>query len=219
MWYRGVCAGKLVVVNCQDARVIIGFGAEVIRLVQRQMAPVAVVLGTGRIIKTRHAVSRHTTQVVAVVVILTSQPLVGIQLHRQMYLVAGSAEFRRFMQRFQKGSFMKIRLRFYQCTIDPLQELASRVRKRVVQRLFDGVIGVAFRSVDICDRMTTSASDASLCRRVVDIVKSRVVKCSAEKRYRVMATCTEPGPLNGAIAFEHGLASISHRKQVRGIIE
>ena len=66
-----------------------------------------------------------------------------------------------------------------------------------MHRLFDGVVGVSARTVDVGDRMADRAGDSRPCGRmtlqvILGIIESLlVIKGAAEKRNRVMAAGAE----------------------------
>ena len=84
------------------------------------MTAVAVVLRGRRIVETRHTVAGHAAQMVRIVVILPAKPLVGVELFRQVHLVARAAELGRLVQRLEKRFLVKCRFRFDElAVVDP----------------------------------------------------------------------------------------------------
>ena len=72
-----------------------------------------------------------------------------------MHLMAGSAERRAAMNLgLEKYLLVKVRLGLDELTIDPLQHRMIAVRKGIVHRFVDGVVGVAANRVDVGDAVT-----------------------------------------------------------------
>ena len=62
------------------------------------------------------------------------------------------------MKRLEHRFLVEIRLGFDQCVIQQLEQRSLAVCKRIVERLFNNVIGVPFIAVDVSDRMAGRAS-------------------------------------------------------------
>ena len=145
--------------------------------------------------------------------------LVLVQVLRDADFVAGRAEFRRPHERFQKRFLMELGFRLDQLLIDVLEQAIGAVGEWIMNRLIDGVIGVAFRGINVSDRVTCGASNTRLRRGVIDIIKIRIIKCAAEKRDDVMTTGAPPGRFDVAIALEGYLAGFSHAEQIRLVVK
>src|SRR5262245_22606950 len=88
--------------------------------------------------------------------------LIFVKLAWKAHLVAGGTKLGGFVQRLQKSLFVKFRFRFDQLLIDELQHAIGAVSERIMDRLFNGVIGITARGVDVDDRMASGAGDSSL---------------------------------------------------------
>ncbi len=164
--------------------------------------------------------SRHAAQQIRIVVVLAAEKfLVVVQLQRQMHLVAGRTELRRLVKRLQESRLVKLRLGLDQLVVDPLQHRVLAERERIVQRLFDRVVGVAARAVDVRDRVADGAGDAALRRRVAGRVEVRIVKGTAEERHRVVAAGAPARRLHAAVSLERHVARFPHAGQVRRVVE
>ena len=193
MRQRGVGADELMIVDLECSGLIEVCGPEICGRFQRHVAVSAFMYGPGRVIETARAVPGYAGQVIGVLVILAAQPLVVIQLRRQMHLVATAAETRLPVQGFEKGFPVEGRLGLHQLLIDPLQKPVAAERERVMLRRFDGVISVAARAVDFGDGMATGAGNARTGQGIVRGAKFRIIKRAAEKGNRIVAAGTKAG--------------------------
>ena len=92
---------------------------EVLRRLQRHVATVAIGFGDRGMIKGFSVASGKSAQQKAVVVILSPVPvLIMGQFEGQTDLVAGRAEFRRPVQRFEEGLFVEFGFGLDQLAID-----------------------------------------------------------------------------------------------------
>ena len=114
------------------------------------------------VVETRHTVAGNAAQVVTVEVVLAAQPLVPVELLRQMNLVATAAEFRGLVQRLEESLLVKLRLGLDQLPVDPSQGRVVAAGERVVDRLLDGVVGVAAPAVEVGDGVAGGAGDPRL---------------------------------------------------------
>ncbi len=198
----------------------IGTRTEVIRFLPRHVTDVAIHLCLRGIVEALRSVSRYAAQQIGIVVVLATHKLaVVIEFKWQMDLVAGRAEIGRLMERLQERLPMEFRFGDDELVVDPLQQRIVAEGKRVMLGLFNRVVAVAARTVDVGDRVTHGAGDARLRRRVIDIVKLRIVKSSAEERHRVVAPSAPPRGLHIAIPLQRDLSRLTHRSQVEGIVE
>ena len=121
----GVGGREEMVVDLGDIRLFalrVATGTEVVRRQQVHVATVAVRFGLGRVVEARHAVARDAGEKVRVVVVLSAQELVVIQLLGQVDLVAGAAELRRRVQGLEEGPFVQFGFRLDQLMVDELEE-------------------------------------------------------------------------------------------------
>ncbi len=151
-----VGGGEEVVVNGQAARAVVVGGAELRRLAQGHVAPGAVGDRPIGEVEGGHAVSRNTAEQERVVVVLAAKPLVGVELLRNVDLVAGAAELRRAVEGFEKGGLVELGFAFDELTVEPLQRRVGGVGEGVVLRPFDDVVGVAARARDGGDGVAAS---------------------------------------------------------------
>ena len=114
---------------------------------------------------------------------------------------------------------MKFRLGFNQLLIHPLQGRIFAKGKRIVQWFFDGIVRVSFGGVDVGNSMADRAGDTRLRGWMFDVIKMRVVECTAEERYWVVASSTPSGSLDVAVPFERNLACFADACQVGGVVE
>ena len=219
----GVGGGKQMIMNAADR---IGGGgienprAEIIGGLQWHVASVAIGLGLFRIIETAGVVAGNTAQQIGVVVILTAQEFfVVIQILRDADLVAGGAKLGLFVQRLEKRLLVKVRLGLDQLLVQVLKKRVRAEGKRIVNRLFDGVVGIAPCAVHMSDGMAGGAGDARLGRRMIHVVKFGVIESSAEKGHDIMATGAPAGRLDVAIALERNLAGLTNTEQVGLVVE
>ena len=216
----GVRPGEQVVVDRQPAAVIERPGSEVGRRLQRHMAAVAIILRRGRVVEAPRAVARHTAEQVRVVVILAAQELLVVgQFLRQVHLMADRAELRLLVKRLQERLLVKRRLRLHHLPVDRLQQRVVAVGERIVERLFDSVVGVAAGAVDVRHRMAHGAGDARVGGGVVLIVEVGIVEGPAEERHRVVAAGAPTRRLDVAVAGERGGAGLPHAGQVGRVVE
>ena len=174
------------------------------------MAIVAIVFCLGWVIKAGHTVPGYSRQVVGVLVILSPQPFVVIQLWRQVNLVATTTKPGLAVQRLEKGFLVQFRFCLDQLAIDPLQCLVVTERERVVLRRLDRKIGVAARAVDLSDGMATGAGDAGAGQRIVQVAKIGVIECPAEQGNRVVAAGAETRNVGIAVPCHAHLAGFHH---------
>ena len=87
-----------------------------------------------------------------------------------------------------------------------------------MDRLFDGVIGVAARGVDVGNCVTRRAGDARFCRRVIYIIELRVIECAAKERHRVMATGAPARSLDRAVALQRDFARFADAEEISRIV-
>ena len=114
---------------------------------------------------------------------------------------------------------MKLRLGLHQLPIDELQHSAAALGERVVDRFLDCVIGVASGGVHMRDRMANGTGDACMRCPVVAHVQVGIIKCSAEKRHRIMAARAKSGGLHIAVALEQNSACLREAKKIRLVVE
>ena len=104
---------------------------------------------------------------------------------------------------------MKFGFGFDQLLIHPLKGWIFAKGKRVVQWFFDGEVRVSFGRVDVRDRMADRASDAGLRGWMFNVIKMRIVECTAEERHGVVASRTPSGSLDVTVPFERNLAGFA----------
>ena len=125
-------------------------GAEIARRLERHVAAAAIRLGLRRVVEAARAVPRNAAQQERIVMVLAAEEfLVVVQRQRQVHLVAGRAELGRAVKVLQERLLVERRLGLDELIVDPLQQRVVAERERVVQRLFDRVVGVAARAVDV----------------------------------------------------------------------
>ena len=91
---------------------------------------------------------------------------------------------------------MELRLRFHQLLVEILEHPIRAVGERVVDRLVDGVVGIAHRAVDVRDGVAGRAGDARLRRRMIHVVEVRIIKRAAEvPRGRLQGLVSQFAPL------------------------
>ena len=95
------------------------------------------------IVEAGDAMAGDTAQEKRVVVVLAAQPAVIVQGYGQVHLVAGAAELRALVQRFQERPLVQRGLGLDQELVDPAQGRAVRHREWVPFRLPDHVIRIA----------------------------------------------------------------------------
>ena len=79
-----------------------------------------------------------------VVMILAAQEFLVVRdLDGQPDLVAGRAKLLRLHERLEEGLLVKVRLRFHELIVNPLQCRVGAVGEWIVNRLVDGIGGVA----------------------------------------------------------------------------
>ena len=172
----GIRARELVVVDLPLPFAVEVAGAELLRLGQRHVATVAIRFRLRRVIKRVGEVPGDTAQVVAVVVVLATQPLVVVQLGRQVHLVTAAAELRRLMQGFEEGLLVEFGFGLDQLLAHPLQGGVFAEGEGIVAGFFDGVVGVTAHAVDVGDRVANRAGNTGLGQGVVGQVVVRVVE-------------------------------------------
>lgn len=107
-----------------------------------------------RIIEAPRATTRDAAQQVSVVVILPAQEFfVVVEFPGNTDLVAGGTEFGSPMERLKEGLLVKGRFSFDQLAVDVTQHRVGAVGKRVVDWLFDEVVGVALSAADLRNRV------------------------------------------------------------------
>ena len=104
---------------------------------------------------------------------------------------------------------MKFWLGFNQLLIHPLQGRIFAKGKRIVQWFFDGIVRVSFGRVDVGDRMADRTCDTRLRGWMFDVIKMRIVECTAEERNGVVASSTPSGSLDVTVPFERNLAGFA----------
>ena len=119
---RGVGGGEQVIVHGQRATRVVALRGEILGLLERHVATVAVLLRFGRIVEAGHAVAGDAAQEKRVVVVLAAQPLVVVQRHRQVHLVAGAAELRGLVQGLQEGALVQRRFRLDEKAVKPVSD-------------------------------------------------------------------------------------------------
>ena len=129
---------------------------------QWHMAAVAIGLGLFRIVEAGDSNAGNAAEVEGIVVILASQPFVTIERLWQVDFVTSTTEFRTAMEWLEESLFVKIRFGFDQLPVDPAEGLVLTKGKGVVDRLFDGVVGIAAGSIDMSDSVTRGTSDAGV---------------------------------------------------------
>ena len=194
-------------------------GPKIIRFLQRHVASGAILLRLGRIIKTPRPMPAHAAEQKRVVMILPPQPLVIVQFRRQVHLVTRRAKLGRLVQRLEKRLLVKRRLGLHHLVVDPLQNRVVALGKRIMYRLFDRVIRIPPRVLNVGDRMTHRAGHPRLRRRVLYIVKIRIIKSPAEKRHLIVTAGAPARSLHRIITLEGKLPGLANRRQISGIIE
>ena len=87
------------------------------------MACSTIVLGLWRVVKAARAVPRHTGKMIGILVVLAAQPLVIIQLGRQVHLVAGAAQLRGPVDRLEEGPPVQLRPGLDELAVEPSEEI------------------------------------------------------------------------------------------------
>src|SRR6266481_2497362 len=121
-------------------------------------------------------------------VLPTKKLLIMVQVPREADLVAGRAKLGRAHEGFEKGFLVKLGLTLDQLLIDVLQQAIRAVGERVMDRLVDGIIRIAFGAVDVSDGVAGGTGDAGLRGRMIYVVKFRIVECAAEEGHDIVAT-------------------------------
>src|SRR5262249_33860772 len=111
---------------------------------------------------------------------------VMVDFHRNADLVASGAKHLGAMKRLQKGLLVKLGFGLDQLVVEPLQNRIFTIRERIVKRLFDRIVAVADRAVDIDNGMADGAGYAGCSAFVLAdvemrIVENRFVKGAAKK--------------------------------------
>ena len=88
--------------------------------------------------------------------------LIMVQFPGDAHLVAGRAKLGGAHKWFEKGFLVKLGLALDQLLIDVLQQAVRAVGERVMDRLVNGIIGIAFGAVNVRDRVASRAGDAGL---------------------------------------------------------
>ena len=123
------------------------------------------------------------------------------------------------MKRLEHRFLVEIRLGFDQCVIQQLEQRSLAVCKRIVERLFNNVIGVPFIAVDVSDRMAGRASNTSLCGLIKRDVKTRVLKFSREKWHRIVTARAPPKRFLVSVATRKRVARLVDGRQICGIVK
>jgi hypothetical protein len=108
--------------------------------------------------------------------------------------------------------------------IDPLQKFVITKGKGIVDGFIDGEISIAPGTINIRNGMTYRAGNPGLCHRVraqviVRIIKSGIIKCTAEKGHLIMAAGTKPRAFNMTVACHHLFPGVLYAKFIDGIVE
>ena len=85
--------------------------------------------------------------------------------------------------------------------------------------LFDCVVCIALRAVDIRNGMAHGTCDSGLRRGMFEHVELRIVEGSTEERHRVMASGAEPRALHVAIALHAEFSRFRHAGKVGRIVK
>ncbi len=215
-----VGAREHVIVNLQFAGVIKQAGSEVVRFRQRHVADVAVLFRLRRVIEAAGTVPGNAAQHVRVIVVLAAKKfLVVVEFLRQAHFVAGRTEFLGLVKRLQKRLLVEGRLGLDELLVDPLQRAVFAEGERVVQRLFNRVIGVSAIAVHVRDRVADRAGNACVSGRVVDVVEVRLVERSAEERNGIVTTGAPAGRLNRSVASHQDRSCFANRRQISRVVE
>src|ERR1051325_5609453 len=217
----GVGGGEKVIVHFADVVGVENLRAEIVlRDLQRHVAAVAVELRDGRIIKAARIVARDAAQEVSVVMILAAQEfLIVIEFVWDADFVAGGAGIGGLVQRLQKSLFVELRLGLDHRFVEEGEEFVRAEGEWVMDRLFDGVIGVAARAVDVRDRVARGASDPGLRGGMIHVVEIRIVESATEKRNDIVTTGAPAGGFDVAIALEGDLARFANAEEIRLVVE
>ena len=195
-------------------------GAKIPGFLERHVAAGAVPDRFLRIVKTARAVARNAAEQIGVVVILAAQEfLIFVQFQRDADFVAGGTELRRPHGRFEKRLLVELGLPLDQLLVQVLQETVRAIGKGVVDRLVDGVVRVAARTVDVGHRVARRAGNARLRRGMTHVVKFRVVERAAEERHHVVAARAPPRGPHVAVAPERHPPRLPHAEQIRLVVE
>lgn|SRR6266850_1781702 len=184
------------------------------------MAPGAVDLGLLRIIETASTVSGDAAQQEGVIMILASEKVFILgQFDRQADLMAGGAELRAFVQRLEECLFVEIGFAFDKLLIDELKEAIGAESEWIMNRLVNGVIGVAAGAVDVVDGMAGGAGNSRLGSGMFFQLEIRIIKSAAEKRDDIMAAGAPARSFHIPIALEGHLPGFAHAEQISFVIE
>ena len=184
------------------------------------MAAIAIGLCCFGVVEAAGSMTRYAAQQPAVIVILAPQPfLVVVQRKGQVHFVTGSAEFRGLMQRLEKRLFMEGRFGFDQLMVHPLQQRIFTLCKRIMNRLFNGVVRVTEIAVHVSNGVANRAGDSSLRSGMIQHIELRVIKRTTEKRHRVVTAGTESRALDGSVPFQADFTSFSDAGEIRRVVE
>ena len=209
-----------VIVDREPATVVIQPGTEIGRVLQRHVARRAALLRLGRVIEAPRSMPGHAGEEERIVMVLaTEELLVSREFLGEVDFVAGGAELGIAVEVLQKGLLVHRRLRLDELVVDPLEERVLTLRKGVMNRLVDRVVGIPLRAVDVRDRMADGAGDAGVGRRVVDVVVVLVVESAAVERHRIVAAGTPPSRLHAPVPLEGDEPRLANARQVGGVVE
>src|SRR5882724_7533839 len=135
-------------------------------------------------------------------VLPTKKLLIMVQVPSEADLVAGGAKLGRAHERFEKGFLVKLGLALDQLLIDVLQQAIRAIGERVMDRLVNGVIRIAFGAVDVGDGMTGGTGNAGLRSRMIYVVKFRIVERAAKEGHDIVTAGAPARGFYAAIPFK-----------------
>ncbi len=136
-----------------------------------------------------------------------------------MDLVAGGAELRALVHRFEQGLLVKGGLGLDQLMVDRLQERVVTEGERIAGRVDQGVVPVATRAVDRGDGVTGQAGDAGLGAGVHVGIVVGVVEAAGEQGHQVVAGGAQAGDAYVAVPFQQNLAGILDAEAIGRVVE
>ena len=123
------------------------------------------------------------------------------------------------MKILEKLRLVKRRLCFHKLVIDVLQKRILAICKWVMDRSFNRIISIPAIAIHICHHMTNGTCDSGMSRRIINNVKIRVIKRTAKKRYRVVATGTPARCIYIAIPLKQNLTCLAYTCKIRRIVK
>ena len=113
---------------------------------------------------------------------------------------------------------MKIRARFDQLLIDPLERRGVAGREWVMKGLLNRVGSISNRAVDMSHGVANRAGYPRMGRRIVHIVIFGIIKRARKERNRVVTARAPPGGFDIAIPLQPNLAGFTDACEIGGLL-